>query len=236
MPHEIPEKNPEGQKYETIVRENKDMKQKKSFLTKAAAILLISCLAVCSAGCGKSDTKGSKSSVKEEVSTDQLYSDRQSDASIPVFQINGQVFTVENIYPVNAFIDEGLKDGGFYRITADVTYLNGGVAGYVDFPQIDSVTDCVEISPFDLNLPTIRDKHYGLVLIGDYADGDLFLRENGMTAVWKDGSWTWQYSHEVKREDGTRICLREGLTQEEAEKEISNGILSCEDYLVVPAD
>ena len=76
--------------------------------------------------------------------------------------------------------------------------------------------------------------NYPFVLIGDYGDGDVFLRESGMKAVWKDGDWIWQYSKETDRDDGTRICLREGVTEETAEKGISEGILSCEDYFVIP--
>jgi hypothetical protein len=60
-----------------------------------------------------------------------------------------------------------MKDGGFYKLTADVKYLNGGVAGYVNYPDIKNVSNCEEISPLDLHLPSITEKRYGLCLIGD---------------------------------------------------------------------
>lgn len=196
--------------------------------------ILLACLfAFCLAGCGR---KSSKQSWTEENSTDQMFSETLPDAEIFLFQINGQVFTVENVYPVNRFIDEKIEDGGFYRITADVTILNGGVAGYYNFPQIDQVKECVQVSFSDLDLPEITEEQYGLVLIGDYADGDLLLHESGMRAVWKDGDWIWQYSKEVKTGDGTLICLRDGVTEETAERGISEGVLSCEDYFVIPGE
>ena len=205
--------------------------QEKKYMKAITGILLAGFLALFLAGCGR---ESSKQSWTEDNSTDQLYSETQADTEIFLFQINGRVYTVDGVYPVDRFIDEEMEDGGFYRITADVTILNGGVAGYYNFPQIDQVKECVPVSWSDLNLPAVSEKQYGLVLIGDYGDGDVFLRESGMKAVWKDGDWIWQYSKETDRDDGTRICLREGVTEETAEKGISEGILSCEDYFVIP--
>lgn len=205
----------------------------KIFMKMIIRILLVCLLAFCLAGCGR---ESSKQSWTEENTTDQMYSETLSDAEIFLFQINGQIFTVENVYPIDRFINEKMEDGGFYRITADVTILNGGIAGYYNFPQIDQVKECVQVSFSDLALPEITEEQYGLVLIGDYADGDVFLHESGMRAVWNDGDWIWQYSKEVKTGDGTRICLREGVTEETAERGILEGVLSCEDYFVIPGD
>ena len=130
-------------------------------------ILLAGFLALFLAGCGR---ESSKQSWTEDNSTDQLYSETQADTEIFLFQINGRVYTVDGVYPVDRFIDEEMEDGGFYRITADVTILNGGVAGYYNFPQIDQVKECVPVSWSDLNLPAVAEKQYGLVLIGDYFD------------------------------------------------------------------
>ncbi|MDO5134174.1 MAG: hypothetical protein Q4D81_14515 [Eubacteriales bacterium] len=212
-------------------------RKKKGLWGKSARILLAgclaACLAVCSAGCGRARPK---QSGMETDATDQMYSKEQKDVQIDVFRMNGQVYTVENVYPVDCYLGEEEKDGGFYRILADVTFLNGGVAGYYNFPQIRQVKEWTEVSPFDIGLPVITEKQYGVVLIGDYADGDIFLRESGKKAVWKDGDWIWQYSRETVTADGKRVCLREGVTEEEAGQGIADGVLSCGDYFVIPGD
>ena len=79
-------------------------------------ILLAGFLALFLAGCGR---ESSKQSWTEDNSTDQLYSETQADTEIFLFQINGRVYTVDGVYPVDRFIDEEMEDGGFYRITAD---------------------------------------------------------------------------------------------------------------------
>lgn len=56
-----------------------------------------------------------------------------------------------------------------------------------------------------------------------------------MTAVWKDGSWVYRYNKETKRDDGTIIYYRDGVSEDTISQGIENGILSCEDYFVVPA-
>ena len=194
-------------------------------------ILLTACLVLSLAACGR---PAPKQSGMETDATDQMYSEKKTDVEVDVFQINGRLFTVEGVYPVDRYIGEETKDGGFYRVIADVTILNGGVAGYYNFPQINEVSACEEISPSDLALPAITEEQYGLVLIGDYADGDVFLHESGMKAVWKDGDWIWQYSREIDGSGGTRVCLREGVTEETAAQGIADGILSCGDYFVIP--
>ena len=73
--------------------------------------------------------------------------------------MEGDSYMIDSAYEIQLY-GEDLTDGCFYELTADITYLNGGVAGYVDFPQIDRVISCKEISPFDLNLPDITNTYF----------------------------------------------------------------------------
>ncbi len=166
---------------------------------------------------------------------DWLYEEHKSDATIYVFQMDGRTYTVDGIYEVDLYMYDSLSDGCFYEVVADVTFLNGGVAGYVDYPKIESIISCDEISPFELNLPSVKEKRYGLISIGDYADGDIFLNEYGKMAVFKDGEWVWHYDKGMKREDGTYLCYKDGVTEEEMQESIDRGILSCEEYFLLPA-
>ena len=167
-------------------------------------------------------------------STDQLFEEKKYNEVVYIFQMDEKTYMIDPAYEIS-FYEENLEDGHFYKLTADITYLNGGIAGYVDFPQIDHVISCEEISPFDLNLPKTTEKRYGLTFIGDYAEGDIFLHEYRKLALWKDGSWIWKYDKEMDGEDGTLICYRDGVSKEEIEEGIAQGILSCEEYFVQPA-
>ncbi|MBQ8995394.1 MAG: hypothetical protein IJ091_06230 [Oscillospiraceae bacterium] len=197
---------------------------------KVSAIVLIALMILTLSACGNK-TDGP---VGLPDTTDQMFSEKAYGVNLYLFQIDGSSYEIGSFYGVYVY-DRDLEDGHFYKLTADVTYLNGGIAGYVDFPQLDRIIDCEEISPFDLDLPTIRDERYGLTLIGDYADGDLFLNWAGHRALWKDGEWIWQYDKETKREDGTLVCYRKDVSQEDIEEGIGRGILACPEYFVQPA-
>ncbi len=174
--------------------------------------------------------------VEEPGTTDEMWGDEVDDAEIYAFMYEGRVYTADTIDEINPYDATPLmKDGGFYKLTADVKYLNGGVAGYVNYPDIKSVSNCEEISPLDLHLPSITEKRYGLCLIGDYADGDIYLNEYGKIGVWKDGSWIYRYDRSYEGEDGTLICIKSDVSKEAVQDGIGNGILSCEEYFVVPA-
>lgn len=172
---------------------------------------------------------------KDGNATDQMWSETRMGETIDLFCFDGRLFTVDRCESVNAILDQEPEDGKFYRIVADVTYLNGGVAGYVDYPEIKSVESSKEIAVSDLGLPSVTEKRYGLTLIGDYADGDVFLCEYGNMAVWKDGSWVYRYDKSSDGKDGTLICRRDGVTDEDIEAGVAEGVLSCADYFVAPA-
>ncbi len=195
---------------------------------KLSRLLIAVMLSASFAGCAEKPV-----SIRDETSSDMMYSEDVSDAEIDVYVLDGTAFTVDYSYEINT---EGtqLREGGFYRITADVTYLNGGVAGYVDYPQVSDIHSAEEISPLTLNLPSIHKTIYGLTLIGDYADADVFLNEYNRIAVWKDGEWIFRYDKTMKEEDGTVICFQSDVTEEEINAGREEGIILCESYFVLP--
>ena len=180
--------------------------------------------------CGK---KKQEVPIEDADTTDQMYQDRTDSDMKFIFQMDGKTYMISPAYEIG-YIGRDLEEGCFYELTADITYLNGGIAGYVDFPQIDRVIDCKKISWEDIDLPDIREKRYGLMKIGDYADGDLFVHEYRKMALLKDGKWSF-YDKELEREDGTLICFRNGVEEAQILEGIANGVLSCEDYFVQPA-
>ena len=174
-----------------------------------------------------------KTTVEQTDTTDQMFEEKKENETVYIFQMDGNTYMIEPAYEIG-YIGKDLKDGAFYKLVADITYLNGGVAGYVDYPQIDKVIDCVEVSPFDIGLPDISEKRYGVMLIGDYSDGDIFLHEFHKAAIWKDGNWIWQYNKELKNDDGTIVYYQSDVSFDEIEKGINNGILACSQYFVLP--
>lgn len=197
----------------------------------AGAVLLSMCLA----GCGRSP-EPEPVEIAGDV-TDEMWEDEVTGDTICVFVMDGETYTADsNLYEVDVYGAQPLEDGSFYELTADVTYLNGGVAGYVDFPEIGQIHSCEEISPLDLGLPDITENRYGLLLIGDYAEGDVFLGRNRLGAVWKDGEWIWSYENMVNGEDGTLTWYRDGISEAEIRAGVDSGVLACEDYFVMPPE
>ena len=172
----------------------------------------------------------------DETTTDVMWRTEVKDVATDLFCLDGKLYTVDGCKSFQWDIDLEPKDDQFYRVFADVTYLNGGIAGYVNYPQIEDVTGFEKISVSDLNIPSVTEQRYGLTRIGDYADGDLFLNAFGKRAVWKDGKWIYRYDKVSDGKDGTLVCRRNGVTDEEIEAGIAKGVLSCADYFVAPAE
>lgn len=200
---------------------------------------LLSCASSsASASKSKSTTTSTASSKPQDIdnnTTDQMFSKTEHNAQINVFQFGNDTITVDDCYAVDAITDQPLRDGSFYKLVADVTFLNGGIAGYVNYPNIERVQSCTEVSPFELGLPSINDTIYGVVLIGDYADGDILLHEQGKKAVWKDGSWIYRYDDEINLPDGRHALVRRDTLESDVLAGAENGVLSCEQYFIVPA-
>lgn len=163
-----------------------------------------------------------------------MWGDVVPDYEILAFQYDGRPMTLDYFYDLAGYYGEDLRDGGFYKIVADVELLNGGVAGYVDYPEIKAVNSVEEVSPFDLGLPSIGESTNGLALIGDYADGDVLLNIYQAKAVWKDGAWAWRYDKQVKLADGRSALVAKGVTEEDAQQGAESGVLANEKYFVLP--
>ena len=211
------------------MRQGKGVSMPSSFaiMTMLAALVLAFALVGCAEEEPVVDVEGNQ--------TDEMFSDDVAGDELYVFQIDDQSIAIgEMFYTVDIITSTPMRDGGFYHVVADVTYLNGGVAGYVDYPEVGSVSSCEEVSPLDIGLPSIHDKSYGLLLIGDYADGDVLFREMGVRAVWKDGAWVYRYDSDIELSDGTQACVREGVSQADVQKGKDQGVLSCDNYFILP--
>ena len=173
--------------------------------------------------------------IIDEDATDQMYSEDVYGAEFFVFQIDGETYTVDDCYPVGLMQGNSLVDGRFYKVVADVTYLNGGLAGYVNFPEVRDVRSCKKVPAKALDLPSIEETPYGLVRIGDYAKGDILCNERNIKAVWIKGKWKWRYEDDAQLEDGTNVLLREGVDTATAQAGADAGVLACEDYFILPA-
>ena len=202
------------------------------YLAAALAIAVLSCSLF---GCACSLLPSHENTVVEidTGTSDQMYEDEVTGLELYVFQIDGAVLTTDYFYDINVG-GEPLRDGGFYRIVVDATLLNGGVAGYVDYPEISHVTSCEEISPLEMGLSPIESGAYGLSLIGDYADGDVLLNLYSVKGVWKDGSWVYRYDDEIELPGGTQALVRDGVSESDVQAGIEADTLSCEDYFILP--
>lgn len=108
---------------------------KRSILSIAIIVMLAFMVAGCS---------GSKKSPLE--SSDEMWSESKNGAVLEVYVEDGRVYTTEYKYELPELqAYEEFEEGKHYKVTADVTFLNGGVAGYVDYPQIDQVISIEEI-------------------------------------------------------------------------------------------
>ena len=209
---------------------------KRTGLARATALVLAGCL--CVVGCARTPDEAAPPAevvtIEDGGATDQMWSDTVAGAELYIFPYEDQLITVRDPESIDMPLTEALEDGKFYKVVADVTYLNGGIAGYVNYPQIEHVESCEEVSPDAMDLPSIEEGPYGLSRIGDYADGDLFFYELGIKAVWKDGAWVWSYDDVVTLSDSVVVCRRLGVSEEEIRAGMADGTLSCEDYFVLP--
>ena len=107
-------------------------------------MIMISMLTLTFAGCGD----GSEKNTTEYPpgTTDELFTESRSNVEIEVFKQEGKVYTADSEYEIPELSgNPDLVDGKHYKLIADVTFLNGGVAGYVDYPQIDRIISIEEI-------------------------------------------------------------------------------------------
>lgn len=82
-----------------------------------------------------------------EDMTDELFKEPKSGVEIEIYREDNHVYTAAEGYDITQYVNnDEIIDGKHYILTADVTFLNGGVAGYVDYPQIDRVISIEEIN------------------------------------------------------------------------------------------
>lgn len=101
-------------------------------------------MSIALAGCNR--TSGTETTAHPHGGSDEMWSESKSGAELEIFVQDGKVYTKDKEYQLTGFPGyEELEDGKNYKLTADVTFLNGGVAGYVDYPQIERVISIEEI-------------------------------------------------------------------------------------------
>ena len=152
-------------------------------INRVAVILSCTFLAMVFSGCSDHHSSPEGSDMMDEMYKTDAYGEE-----IYIFSFNDSIYTVDEIYDISRGMSEPVEDGRFCLMAADVTYLNGGVAGYVNYPEVKNVIELKDVSPLEINLPEISSARGGLSLIKDYAEGDVLLDSYSDRAVWKDGN------------------------------------------------
>ena len=171
---------------------------------------------------------------QDDGTTDQMFTHTENQVTLIVTQIGGKTRDIYSGYSLDIYSGEQLRDGAFYEIVADVEFLNGGIAGYVDFPDVKHIYTCKEVHLDDLDLPYLEDELYGLTLIGDWADADALFYENGVKSVWKDGKWIYSYDDSYQRDDGSWVLIAKGTDKKHAETGIEDGTVLCAEWFALP--
>ena len=126
-------------------------------MTIAIAIAVVGALAFGLCGCASTTQSSASrasngSSASTETDTDQLYSEYIDGYTLYVVQKDDKAFDVITENTVDVPLDLIPDPDAYYKVVADVTLLNGGVAGYVDYPDVRNIISCEEISPDEVDL------------------------------------------------------------------------------------
>lgn len=167
-------------------------------------------------------------------STDQMIHREEKEVTLDVAQVDGKTRLLSSGEVLQLYSGDQLREGAFYRVVADVDYLNGGIAGYVDYPDIQHIYSCKEIRLDDLDLPAYGDEIYGGTFIGDWVDSDILLYCNNDAFVYRNGKWMYEYSSSYERKDGSTVLLAVGVSEKDAEAGIADGAVFCADYFMLP--
>jgi len=208
------------------MRHHRALRNSALIAVAAAALAFMPC------GCGSRHPEGTPI---ETTTTDQMFSDSVYGAELAIVIYDGRAILVPSGEQLDNGLGYDLEEGQFYRIVADVDYLYGGVAGYDGYPDIRDVSSIEEVSPDDLDIPTIDQQRYGVVRIDGYADADYLLYEYGRKAVLSDGEWVYRYDKDYTRDDGTVVLYRDGAEKDLIESSIADGVVCNEDFFLVPA-
>ena len=162
---------------------------------------------------------------------DKLYQKKEGGETLYVFRLGDKYFDVESSYDVDLDTDREIEDGEFVKITADVTYLSGGTAGFKNKPQIDNIYSIETVSIEDLDVPSLYDTNTGLMSLNEVYEADYFFCGCGYTAAYKDGKWLYKYDYNLYADDPEKCFYYcESVTEEEMESGYKNGEYCCEDY------
>ena len=201
----------------------------KEFGKKIGTLGLIMSIAFSAAACSIDIS----SLTDDDDAVDMIYRTDAEDVTLYVFRYGDQIIETGHYYKID--LDEDLEDAGFYKVVADVTYLDGGVSGYCKMPEIRNVESIEKISIDDMNFPSIRDEHFGIMSLEGYSDGDYALIARTNTAILKDGKWVYVYDTYYRTPDNVFKYYRNGITEAQIDKGCASGVLCCEDYFVTPS-
>ena len=164
---------------------------------------------------------------------DKLYQKDKGGETLYVFRLGDKYFDVESCYDVDLDTDREIEDGEFVKITADVTYLSGGTAGFKNKPQIDKIYSIETVPIEDLDVPSLYDTNTGLMKLNEVYEADYFFCGCGYAAAYKDGEWLYKYDYNLNEDDPEKCFYYcEGVTEEEMKDGYKNGVYCCEDYFV----
>ena len=96
---------------------------------RKTSLNVILCAALTGLTLASCRSKDNVQGPSDEYSTDQMWSDVSMDETLLAFAYEDSLYTPDYMYELKIYEPEP-RDGGFYRLTADVKYINGGVAGY----------------------------------------------------------------------------------------------------------
>lgn len=151
----------------------------KKIITAAACLTMT---AFVLAGC--SGTSGTENITGTAGITDEMWKEYKANAELEVFKRDGKVYTTAYEYELPGLAgSDDMSEGKHYKLTADVTFLNGGVAGYVDYPQIERVISIEEISQANV---TDETNETGLSLIIDGVEMEVEWEDNAPVKALKE--------------------------------------------------
>ncbi|SCW46688.1 hypothetical protein SAMN02910456_01280 [Ruminococcaceae bacterium YRB3002] len=199
----------------------------KKLIAIACTISLIASLILPATGCTIDLTKtpGGNAPV-----VDQLYTTKEDNVTFYAFRYGNRLIETGHYYDIEYNLPGDIGDGDLVRITADVDWLSGGVAGFNNKPQIRKLIDFERIGMDELEWESVTDSDYGVMAIGDYADADYIYRARGLSAVMKGGKWLYKYDNEFVMDTGSVVCCREGITKDD----IDMNNVCCADYFIIP--
>ena len=214
------------------------MRKLRAFRLFALCVCMGALIMAALCGCGSSSQSSSSAKpepVPIEDATDQMYNKSVTGEPLDVVVFEGSPIILSSGYELKG-LGEDVKEGHFYRVVADVEYLNGGIAGYVNYPDVKDIHSVKEVSIDDLQIPSIEESRSGFVRLNGYGGADYLFVGYGKSGVYKDGAWLYGYKSSKKLDDGSVVLCKAGLDEQKAKEGIANGVYCCEDYFLMPKE